>query len=622
MTGRLPPDQEPPISGLPLSQDVLPRQPAPAVLLPTIPSRRVTSHTAAGDGSGRRTPDSDGFGYSGFEEDVPEPVMPPQQAAELRRRSSQLLAAVGELEPYEHRARVDESSEAQRGGSAVDEPLVVTLSASQRARRTVSGLLHAAAVATESFITHRLTSTSDGGAGHEPDEPPAAAEEVEAVFGGAALGAGSSRGTAVLTRRAVEESAASLVASMSSADSFSCPPIISFEGPSESGSTGGAGDKRRTLQPSNLSQASNSVFAEVRQQQQQQLSSPSGVGKDSSSAAVPAFKANPFAGSKGGGLDGLNLGLPASPFASSSRSGLTEAHHQQPPGLQQRTVFRGVSIHEITPAAEDSSADGGTAAAASTSGAHQPHSRTWAGGRHEQQQQQQQLSEEERQAARRQWQARRALRGLAGLAGSRLAGLAGSQGGDADTDSAALPPPPSYAESVGDASGPGAASKASSSDADDEGGWSEADRSFHPSQTQQQAVRASANLPPTGALSGRGRPSERDVLVSGGGGGATAAQTAPAHLPGAESPGLVRRSASGRLAVSPSPAPGQAQLQMGVNPSETGPQQQQQQQQGAIDGFTLIGLPTYGYEDDRAPLMMMGRTAGVQSAAGQVSRCG
>lgn len=55
-------------------QDVLPRAQT-AQLLSAIPSRRASRATA----SGRGTPDSDGFGYSGFEEDVPEPIPPPAQ---------------------------------------------------------------------------------------------------------------------------------------------------------------------------------------------------------------------------------------------------------------------------------------------------------------------------------------------------------------------------------------------------------------------------------------------------------------------------------------------------------------------------------------------------------------
>ena len=59
--------------------DVAPRL-APASSAPSRRSSAAGAAAGAGSGgrSGRGTPDSDGFGYSGFEEAAPEPVVPQQ----------------------------------------------------------------------------------------------------------------------------------------------------------------------------------------------------------------------------------------------------------------------------------------------------------------------------------------------------------------------------------------------------------------------------------------------------------------------------------------------------------------------------------------------------------------
>ncbi|GBF97844.1 hypothetical protein Rsub_11194 [Raphidocelis subcapitata] len=230
LSGRLPVDQEPPPPAVMAvldeadGQDVVPRATTAAG---AAPSRRA-SHTTP---SGRGTPDSDGFGYSGFEEDAPEPILGLEQAQELQRRSSRLLEALAEAAPAAAEGASGGGGGAGGGaaaaaGAAVAAP--VAAPAPRRVSRTVSGLLQAAAAAAESLIGAARGSSAGGGATAAAAAAAAAAEEP--VFGGGALG-----GPAAAARRGIADSFA-----IASVDSFTCPPMIPFGSPGAGAGSGGS----------------------------------------------------------------------------------------------------------------------------------------------------------------------------------------------------------------------------------------------------------------------------------------------------------------------------------------------------------------------------------------------
>jgi hypothetical protein len=287
--GRLPIDQEPPSPAMMAvldeadSQDVPPRAPAVAV---TVPSRRA-SHTTP---SGRGTPDSDGFGYSGFEEDAPEPILGPEQAQELQRRSSlRLLEALAEGAPPLAAAGLEENNAGAAPGAAATPP--------RRVSRTVSGLLQAAAAAAE--ILRGAARGSSAGGGSAPSA--AAATMEEPVFGGSALG-----GPAV-ARRGVADSFA-----IASVDSFTCPPMIPFGSPGASSGAGSGGsltfpsppraDGRAShQQPSPLSQQWPGVGEAPMRRRPEPGALGGGAGSDSGAGSASSklggssrFKAAPF----------------------------------------------------------------------------------------------------------------------------------------------------------------------------------------------------------------------------------------------------------------------------------------------------------------------------------------
>ncbi|KAI8475099.1 MAG: hypothetical protein J3K34DRAFT_517732 [Monoraphidium minutum] len=693
LSGRLPPDQEPATAMAALAEgdaDVLPRPQAGPAPLSTIPSRRASATGAAAGGgagapggarSGRGTPDSDGFGYSGFEENVPEPILPPQ---ELRRRSSRLLGAVieggrgdaagappaigastsvggafGAAQRLQLAAGGREAAPATLGGA---EPPPNSgdggaAGATRRASRTVSGLLQAAAAAAaaaEEFIGRHLSGGGQGsrrgtssagpgsarasrqGSGRLADgggqEAPAAAaappEEGPPVFGGAGLGGGA------VARKLADSFA------LPSVDSFSCPAAFPFGG--GAGSAASASGGSLTFPAVNSGGASGGGSCSVLEKLPQL--SPLGSALVAAAAAVVAappprgvdghgarlasgalmeqvlseaklaaggsgaagIKANPFAaggalgfgggafGADGGGGGG-GSGAETDEEAKSARIG-TRVVADADAGAAGRSPFaeapggsgggagrRGVSIHEITPAPAEAGSAGAGAQQQQRGG-------SGGGGAHVRAPaSMQQLSERERRTARRQWQEARAARGRGG---DEPCSMDGTE---------KLPPPPSYAESVGGATAGSldSAGSRTGSDADDERDAS-ADGAA-PREGGAPAVRAGA------------------ALDGGGGGGAAAA--------GAEPPGLVRRTASGRLpAAAGVPLP---QQQLDQRQLEQQQQQQQQvaaaaarqqqvvalQQQllaqnrqlsGGGEGVMLVGMPTYGYtdcDDAAAPLV-------------------
>lgn len=174
---------------------------------------------------------------------------------------------------------------------------------------------------------------------------------------------------------------------------------------------------------------------------------------------------------------------------------------QQQQQQQKRTVFSGVSIHEITPAADSENEGEGAAARAAAR-------QTRAAA---------ELSERERREARRQWLQQRAARARSG-------------GGEEDEGAVELPPPPSYAESVG-----------GTTDADASEAGLEADDERDASND---GAAASEQLPLVGAEAGGKLALVRGGAALEGGGGGPATGDG---VHGGEAAGLVRRAGSGRL---------------------------------------------------------------------------
>jgi hypothetical protein len=419
LSGRLPPDQEPPPPAVmavldEADQDVPPRAPT---ALGALPSRRAS---AAATASGRGTPDSDGFGYSGFEEDLPDgmigaaPAAPGQVQVPEREVAAQQPSGGGRM-PDDTPAGAAEAAPAHRRSGG----------------KSVSGLLQAAAAAAaaaETFIGGYLsgrasrTSIASSGGGAPVEGPleahPAAAaataaagDELEQpVFGAGALGAsaaidgGAGNGTGAPSLLAARNGIAASFA-VASVDSFSCPPPM-FGGSTGSASAGSRGPAGGSL--TFLSPLKAAVAAGMQGLQSSPLSCAAGppapapivIAAYQAAAASPQlpvplpqldaklpggalrFKSNPFSGGGGSvqgdeegpligtqvegvdsaaaatgiftGSSGQTAGTSSGGFSLGGSGGGGASAAPVAEVVPRRSVFHGVSIHEIEPAGDPS----------------------------------------------------------------------------------------------------------------------------------------------------------------------------------------------------------------------------------------------------------------------------
>jgi hypothetical protein len=364
LSGRLPPDQEPPPPAVMAAldeadQDVPPRAPT---ALGVLPSRRAS---AAATASGRGTPDSDGFGYSGFEEDL------------LPEAAAAAPAAVGPAPPPAAGAG-DDGPGGGEGGAEQASAGLATLGGKPRGTggggRSVSGLLQAAAAAAaaaETFIggylsgrTSRASSSGDSGGG----APPVPGDGLgEPVFGAGAGGAGTGL---LAARHGIADSFA-----VEPVDSFSCPPPV-FGGGSASGRSpakgsltfpsplkGVAGDGGGAPSPlAGRVPTLIAAFHAAAASPPPQLPGPRlqlpGLESKLAAGSPVRFKPNPFFDAGMALQDSVEGPLIGTQVAAGGGSGGGSAGAQGEGAAARRSAFGGVSIHEIQPAGDASDSDG------------------------------------------------------------------------------------------------------------------------------------------------------------------------------------------------------------------------------------------------------------------------